>query len=97
MERYFGYLTRKADQDEHIAQEIVAFNPLDWLSSRDFDKKKKDDYLATMVEEWRTSRVKHGCYETMVKSGEVYYAPELVDGDYMPGDDRPRNIMIGSK
>lgn len=75
----------------------MAFNPLDWLSSRDFDKKKKDDYLATMVEEWRTSRVKHGCYETMVKSGEVYYAPELVDGDYMPGDDRPRNIMIGSK
>lgn len=32
----------------------------------------------------------------MVKSGEVYYVDVLPDGDYMQGDDRPRNIMIGS-
>lgn len=49
-----------------------------------------------MMREWSSSTVRHGCYETMVKSGEVYYADREESGNYMPGSDRPRNIMIGS-
>lgn len=33
----------------------------------------------------------------MVKSGEVYYDTRCSGGVFMDGDDRPRNIMIGSK
>jgi len=33
----------------------------------------------------------------MVKSGEVYFTDIDLEGQRnMPGDDRPRNIMIGS-
>lgn len=50
-----------------------------------------------MIKEWNESKVRHGCYETMVKSGEVYYTDEVTEGFFMGGDDRPRNIMVGSK
>jgi len=32
----------------------------------------------------------------MVKSGEVYFDETGCDSRHMPGDDRPRNVMIGS-
>lgn len=76
---------------------MTNFSPLEWLNTRDFDDKKKDDYLQTMTREWRESQVRHGCYETMVKSGEVYYTQETSEDIFMAGDDRPRNIMVGSK
>lgn len=97
MERYFTYLTRLANKDEQIEEEITKFDPLEWLNTREFDNKKKDDYLQTMIKEWNESKVRHGCYETMVKSGEVYYTDETTEGLFMGGDDRPRNIMVGSK
>ena len=51
-----------------------------------------------MKKEWASSSVKHGCYKTMVKAGEVYYSQDLPDQDYMDlGDDRARNIMVGSE
>lgn len=44
-ERYFNHLTRLADRDEQIEEEITNFDPLEWLNTREFDNKKKDDYL----------------------------------------------------
>lgn len=52
---------------------IESFDPVKWLRERDFDDKKKNAYWETMMHEFKTSKVDHGCYETMVKSGEVYY------------------------
>lgn len=97
MDRYFIHLKDLASRDLEIESEITSFNPLDWLATRDFDSKKKDDYLKTMMKEWSESRVRHGCYETMVKSGEVYYTEQPNAELFMDGDDRPRNIMVGSQ
>lgn len=96
MDRYFEHLSRKIGKDADLIDEIVNLDPLQWLSTREFNDAKKADYLRTIARELKVSKVTHGCYETMVKSGEVYYADALPDGDYMGGDDRPRNIMIGS-
>lgn len=61
------------DNDPDTQQLIENFNPVDWLRERDFDENKKNAYWETMMREFQDSKVNHGCYETMVKSGEVYY------------------------
>jgi len=79
-----------------VIESIRTLDPYKWLETRGFSAMKTADYLKTIECELRSSTVKHGCYETMVKSGEVYFDETGCDSRFMPGDDRPRNIMIGS-
>lgn len=73
MVRYEKFLRNKIMRNDEVIDAIRNLDPYKWLDTRDFPPMKVADYLKTIECELRSSTVKHGCYETMVKSGEVYF------------------------
>jgi len=59
------------------------------------DKAKVRDYLLGIRRALLTGDLSKGPFETMVKSGEVYYTGNpMYEGPFFIHDSKPRNIMV---